>query len=314
MLDTNIKIIPSRLDLANLSTDYAFFIAALGFERRARHIAETILPQARKYIAWRFSDRHTLSYAENAAWFSSNGYEIIDDGDDNFFRGQLKDILRNASSSSNIIGCIDISSMTRQRLAAIVEMCCDGHLKSGSSIDFLYSLGAYSPPPTEIVPNTLFAPISPFFAGWTTDPNKPPIAIVGLGYEESKALGATEYIQADEAWVFIPESPVEAYLPAVLEANSTLLSFLPSRQQISYRPDDPVGCYNLLESLLYGIVPFGRPVILPFGPKIFTLMALLACTKYSEASVWRVSAQQSEIAVDRLPSEHIIGVRVTFHN
>lgn len=313
MSNTSIKIIPSRLDLDKLPTDYAFFLTTLGFERRARYIAETLLPQAKRYVAWKFTDRQTLNYADNNNWFSSNGYEIIEDDDDNIFREWLKNILAE-SSPSDIVGSVDISSMTRKRLATIVELCCDGHLKNGSSIDFLYSLGAYSPPPCQTAPNTLFSPISPFFAGWTTDPNKPPIAIVGLGYEEGKALGATEYIQADEAWVFIPESSIDEYLISVIEANSILLKFIPDRQKINYRVDDPVGCYNLLESLIYGVVPFGRPIILPFGPKIFTLMALLACTKYNEASVWRVSAQQSEEPVDRIPSEHIIGVRVTFYN
>ncbi|MCQ8104375.1 hypothetical protein NP590_09700 [Methylomonas sp. SURF-2] len=308
------KTIPSYLDVNNLAEDYSFFIASLGFERRARYIAETLRPKATHHIAWNFKDRQTYSYLENKHWFSSNEYSIIDTDESDCIPEELKAILENASNHSNVIGCIDISSMTRKRMAAIVELLCDGCIKSGSSIDFLYSLGAYSPPSTEIAPNTHFGPISPFFAGWTTNPNKPPIAIVGLGYEESKALGATEYIQADEAWAFIPESPIEAYLPAVLEANATFLSFLSTRQKINYRPDDPVGCYSLLESLLYGVAPFGRPIILPFGPKIFTLMALLACTKYSEASVWRVSAQENEIPADRLPSDYIIGVRVTFHN
>lgn len=309
----NINVIPSSLGVADLSTDYYFFIAALGYERRARHIAETLNPKAKRYIAWSFTDRQTLHYQDNACWFSSNGYEIINDSNKYWLCEQLKAASANTSCSSNVIGCIDISSMTRKRLATIVELCCSGLMKSGASIDFLYSLGAYSPPPTEIAPNTHFGPISPFFAGWTTDPNKPPVAIVGLGYEEGKALGATEYLQADEAWAFIPQSPIETYLSAVKEANSTLLSFLPSRQQINYRPDDPIGCYSLLESLLHGVAPFGRPIILPFGPKIFTLMALLACTKYSEASVWRVSAQENEIPSDRLPSECVIGVRVAFH-
>lgn len=309
-----IKIVPSRLDPLGLPTNYDFFIAALGFERRARYIAETLAPQARQNFAWGFSDRQTLSYPDNAEWFSANGFEIIEDPNDSIFLDRLAEILTTNSATPESTGCVDISSMTRKRMAAIVEMFCSGLLRSGTSIDFLYSLGAYSPPPTDIAPNTLLGPISPFFAGWTTNPNKPPVAIVGLGYEEGKALGATEYIQADEAWAFIPESPIESYLPAVLEANSTLLKFLPKRQQIAYRPDDPVGCYNLLESLLYGVVPFGRPIILPFGPKIFALMALFACTKYTEASVWRVSAQQSEAPVDRLPSKHVIGVRVTFHS
>jgi len=303
---------PSRLDTANLPENYDFFLATLGFERRARHIAETIRPQARRLIALGFPDRHELNYVENGAWFADHGYEVSDASSDIEFVERLKVILSDVSTKSDIVGCVDISSLTRSRMATIIELCCTGHVKNGTSIDFLYSLGAYSPPPDEATPNTLFAPISSFFAGWTTNPNKPPVAIVGLGYEEGKALGATEYIQADEAWAFIPESPIEEYSPAVLEANKTMLQFLPSRQQIVYRPDDPVDCYYRLESLLYGVEPFGRPIILPFGPKIFSLIALLVCTKYSEASVWRVSAQQNEMPADRLPSDHVIGVRVTF--
>lgn len=308
------RAIPTPLDIAGLPTNYEFFLAALGFERRARHIAETIQPQARRLIALGFQDRHELNYAENSKWFTEHQYEVSDIASDAEFVESLKSILTNTSKEIDVIGCVDISSLTRSRMAAIVELCCTGHVRDGASIDFLYSLGAYSPPPDEVAPNTLFSPISPFFAGWTTNANKPPVAIVGLGYEEGKALGATEYIQADEAWAFIPESPIDAYSPAVLDANATLLQFLPPRQQIVYRADDPVGCYLSLESLLYGVVPFGRPVILPFGPKIFSLVALLACTKYSEASVWRVSAQQNEVPIDRLPSDHVIGVRVTFHH
>lgn len=310
---TDIRVIPSHLNPKDLPNDYSFFVAALGFERRARYVAQTLSPIAQRRIAWGFSDRRELSYPENAEWFCVNGYEIFDDPDDSHFLSFLEGVLEAAPAALDVVGCVDISSMTRKRMAAIVEMFCSGKLRNGASIDFIYSLGAYSAPPSEFAPNTHFGPISPFFAGWTTNPNKPPVAIVGLGYEEGKALGATEYIQADEAWVFIPESSIVPYLPAVLDANSTLLKFLPKRQQITYRLDDPVGCYQLLESLLYGVMPFGRPIILPFGPKIFALMALLACTRHGEASVWRVSAQQSESPVERFPSEHVIGVRVAFH-
>lgn len=308
------KIIPSRLVHTNLPADYQFFVTALGFERRARHIAEVVSPVAHEYIAWGFQDRQVLNYSANANWFAGHGYEIFEDDDDNIFLGRFKEMLSKPTPASGALGCVDISSLTRKRMAAIVELCCSGHLKSGTSIDFLYSLGAYSPPPQEVAPNTALGPISPFFSGWTLDPNKPPVAIVGLGYEEGKALGAIEYIQADEAWVFIPESAIQLYSPAVLDANSILLKFVNKRQQITYHPDDPVDCFLLLESLLHGVVPFGRPVILPFGPKIFALVALLACTKYEEASVWRVSAQQGESPIDRLPSDNIIGLRVTFYS
>lgn len=309
---TDWKAIPSRIEPKSVDATYAFFVASVGFEQRSRHIAETIRPRADRLVAMGFPDRHLLHYEANAAWFADSGYEVYENATDDVFADRLKDLLSSSPENRDPLGCVDISSLTRSRMAAIIELCCSGHIADGATIDFLYTLGAYAPPSTSQAPNTYFGPISAFFAGWATDPNKPPVALVGLGYEEGKALGATEYIQADEIWAFIPESPIEEYGAAVIEANQTLLQFLPEPQRIGYRPDDPVDCYQRIESLLYGVVPFGRPIILPFGPKIFSLMALIASLRYKEASVWRVSAQENELPTDRLASDHVIGVRIRF--
>lgn len=305
-------IVVAKLDAAKLNNHYDFFVSAIGFEGRARHIAEVAKPDADRRLAIGFKDRHELSYSANLQWFSNAGYEIFSDADDVLFKEVLSGLLSSRPNGVSAHGCIDISSLTRSRLALVVEMLCDTDKFGSSTVDFLYTLGAYSSPPEDVAPNTHFGPISAYFSGSTIDPNKPPVAVVGLGYEEGKAIGATEYIQADEAWVFIPESPIQDYSAAVHDANKTLLDFLPKSQQIIYHPHDPVDCYFQLESLLYGIAPYGRPVILSFGPKIFSLIALLVSLRYPEASVWRVSAQNSETASERMPSEHIIGMRVKF--
>lgn len=305
------SLVPSFLNPFELRNDYHLFFATLGFERRARHIAEVLHPQAAVSVAMGFPDRQVLNYAENRQWFNDHGFQVLDDLDEKKFTCQLRELFANATADDVLRACVDISSMTRSRMASIVELCCSGAVPNGSVIDFAYSLGAYSPPPLEMGPNTFFGPISSAFAGWTLDPNKPPVAVIGLGYEEGKALGASEYIQADEAWAFVPESPIAEYSPAVREANRTFLQYLPERQQIVYRPDDPVDCYVRLESLLYGLVAYSRPIILPFGPKMFSLVALLASTRHQEVSVWRVSAQEQDSPSDRLPSEHIIAMRVT---
>src|SRR5947207_11718086 len=91
----------------------------------------------------------------------------------------------------------------------------------GLGVDFLYSLASFSEPPKSQPVNTHVGPISPPFAGWWTEPDRPTAAVVGLGYEEDKALGAVEHLQPGEVWVFTPQSVVAAYSPALDFANRT---------------------------------------------------------------------------------------------
>ena len=307
------RIRVAKLDPQSDSPLPDLFFATLGFEGRATHIPSLYRPMASKEVAFGFDDRHVLQYERNLSWFKSNGFEVNDFVSDRDFARVVRPLLDDlvADKASPQI-CIDISSINRYRLAVLID-----HLRLLGSrkilnVDFLYSLGKFSEPPGEIAPNTHFGPVSNEFAGWTVDPNKPPVSIVGLGYEEGKAIGAVEYLQSDETWVFIPESPESEYHSRVLDVNELLLQGIRDSLKIVYRVDDPIDCFEKLESLVYGLSRDRRAVLLPFGPKIFSLIAMLVACRYPEVSVWRVSAQNTEVAGDREASGHVIGLKVFF--
>ena len=69
-----------------------------------------------------------------------------------------------------------------------------GRLRTNGTVDisFLYALGKFSPPPSAQSLNAHVGPVLPAFAGWSMEPDTPPVAIIGLGYEEDRALGAVE--------------------------------------------------------------------------------------------------------------------------
>jgi hypothetical protein len=307
------RVVVEKLSSLDEARGYDLFFATLGFEERATHNCKLLSRLASKRVACGFGDRHVLHYGANKAWFQENGFEVFDfvqDGDFAAVARKGLDFVSKDPACAHV--CIDISSLNRYRLAVLLDCL---RFYGGQRViraDFVYSLGAFSPPPLAIAPNTHFGPVSPGFAGWTVDPNKPPVAIVGLGYEEGKAIGAVEYLQSDETWVFIPKSPEEEYFTHVMSANELLLQGIPDSQKIIYRVDDPMDCFAKLESLVYGLSRTGRAVLLPFGPKIFSLISMLVAWRYPEVSVWRVSAQHSEAAVDRHASGHVIGLSAIF--
>jgi hypothetical protein len=84
----------------------------------------------------------------------------------------------------------------------------------------------------------------------------------------------------------------------------------PSRV-LNYSVDDAFMTLARIESLCSAVLRTRNLILLPFGPKIFVLISLLAARfHYPEIAVWRVSG--SEEIKDREPSDHVMGLRVTF--
>jgi hypothetical protein len=287
---------------------YDLLLGTVGYEQRARFAFSKLDITAPQRLAFGFKEQQELSYEENKTWYTNAGFEISEPSSDEF-RKQLLSSINHLGTKRNYI-CVDISSMTRLRMALVV----DAFRKAPGElvVDFVYSIAAYSPPLESFSPNTHVGAVLPSFAGWWINPQRPPVAIVGLGYEEDKALGAVEHIQVSEIWLFIPKSEIPEYSHALTTANATLLELVPQDHHISYRVEDPVGCFEMLEVFTSGIVRRANPVLLPFGPKIFALCCLLTATAHSTAAVWRVSPQDLEKPTERRPTGTILGIRVQF--
>ena len=103
---------------------------------------------------------------------------------------------------------VDFSSLTRIRIALIFEALRQiaADMKVVVSVDWYYAIARFSKAPIGFVPNLVAEPVSPAFAGWVTEPERDTVAIVGLGYEQDKALGAVELVQPSQTWALRPVS------------------------------------------------------------------------------------------------------------
>ncbi len=169
-----------------------------------------------------------------------------------------------------------------------------------------YSLATYAPSPTVwAIPNGTICPVHPAFSGWTAEGASAPLDIVvGLGYERGKAVGAVEYLEPRNRWVFVPESPETSYLDEVKRHNKNLMDNRKGRVA-HYQVLDPLDCYFSLRSLTEGVARSARPVLLPFGPKIFFAVSLLVAMTIEEAAVWHVSGENDDYS-ERSPSRHSV--------
>ncbi len=290
---------------------YDLFIATVGYERRARYIAERFKPKAQIRVACGFRDQQVLDYSKNSQWFKSQGFEVTEETDTGYGDWARSVLGRLPADRSSLHLLVDISSVTRFRIATLLILLQE--YSTGSlTVSFVYSLAAFTPPPAAAQANSHVGPVTPEFAGWWEEPDRALVAVVGLGYEEDKALGSVEHLQAAEVWTFVPVSKVEAYSPALARANRTLLEGVPPSHQLTYRVQDPLDCFARLESLTFGLRQEKNPVLLPFGPKIFTLCSLLVSLLTSSIPVWRVSAEGQEIPVNREPSGFVYGLKVAF--
>ena len=302
-----------RAGLVSETTEFDLFVCALGFESRATNAYRQLGSQARRRVAFGFCERQVLAFDRNVRTFKDAKFDIRDVPDREFRAGFKESIEQALPDRGDCQIAVDVSCFDRHRIALIVDV-----LRSLNNADttlvvsFLYSLAAYSPPPTEQPANVHAGPVTSEFAGWTTDPTLPPAAIVGLGYEQDKALGAIDHLQAANVFALIPTSSIGEYLTAVEQANASLLSELKPRSVLRYRVEDPVSTYTLLESITNWMKVDFNPVLLPFGPKIFFVCSVLTACRHPEAAVWRMSAGASEQPVDRQPSDVLLSLSVSF--
>lgn len=287
------------------------FIGTLGYETRARHFAERTSLRAAKRVAIGFTDRQVLAYGDNKTWYRQSGYEVLEPTEAEFpglVRKLLHDLQPSGSDSLSI--CIDISSLSRARMAAWVNAIVESQGNVPIVTRFVYSAAKYSPPPPIVAPNRNVDAL-PGFVGWS-DPSLPTTAVVGVGYEHNKALGAVEYIDPEKIWAFVPAGHHRSYTRQISMANAALWDRVPAGRRVSYDVKRPFDTFSMLESFANGALRSSNLIILPFGPKVFALVALVTACAHTDVAVWRVSSGQVGPAVDRLPNGSFYGLQVTF--
>lgn len=302
--------------LGNGSTSGRFdlFICTLGYETRSSHLARERLVDADQKVALAFPEEDYAAYVSNRNFLTSAGYSIVpNDGDAlrRLIASAIESQAPNPTDPFSIL--VDISSMSRPMLAHLVYL-----LSTLADVDEVLVTFAYLPAKfvrenAEHAPVAVTKPVTPEYAGWTSTPELPITAVVGLGYERDLALGTIEYLEPTAAWVFIPTGEDRRYDDAVNQANRDLKEMISEERALNYNVDSPARVYALLESLTYGLLQKSRPILVPFGPKIFCLCCLLVARTYApNITVWRVSGETHASPGDREANGKIISLETRF--
>ncbi|KAB2824222.1 transcription elongation factor GreB [Aliivibrio finisterrensis] len=237
-------------------------------------------------ITKRGQKRDAISFIGEAEFQSIQVFSFDDD---------IVEVLRQTSKSDGSTKiAIDISLIDRKSLAELFSIVARMAMVYSYEIRIIYTLAEYSPPSGEAHPNNDVKPVSNFFSGWSNRPGMPILSVVGLGYERDKAVGAVEFLESSEAFLYIPQSKEDKYYTDVIRENSRLMGAYPESNRFSYELESPTETIYSLDSVISANKNKYKIVLLPFGPKIFYALSLLSSIAHPEVSVWYVSGENED--------------------
>ncbi|MBY8828535.1 hypothetical protein [Hephaestia mangrovi] len=298
----------------SLDDRFDLFIGTLGYETRSSHLARHGQINACRKIALAFPEEDYAAYLSNRDFLNEAKFEILPKDTGEFSKVLATSIENHPTDEKRDFSIlVDISSMSRPMLADIVYQLSMVERVAGMRVTFVYLPAEFVRENAEHAPVAVTEPVTPDYAGWTSTPERPITAVVGLGYEHDLALGTIEYLEPTSVWVFVPTGEDRRYDDAVNQANRDLKEMLRDERVMNYYVDAPARVHAILENLVFGLLQSSRTVLVPFGPKIFSLCCLLVARTYApEITVWRVSGETFAKPGDRIASGKVVTLQTRF--
>lgn len=301
-------------------TKYDALLCAVGYESRSKFVANEKQVDSASNLGIGFDYHQIGSLEENVEWFLSNGFFKWNNGQpahisDASFPKTISQMLSPIFDESNKRPhfAVDISSFSSIRLAEIVKFFWNQANEKEFMVDFLYAPGRHYMPSRDDEQIQFAGPVTDQFAGWSSAPELPVVAIFGLGLRDETALGAFEFINPGDAYTFATAGAENSLREQIDDANKELYPLVPKSHRHIFDVARPIDCFNSLRSLVSGSIRHGRPILVPLGPKIFTLCSLLIANEFfPHVGVWRVSVGRTGTPRDVIERGDISGLSVTF--
>lgn len=295
------------------SNNYHGLLGTLGYEERSSTIP-LALASATRRLAPAFISQQEASFPKNQALLQAAGFDTPVD-DDRQFVADVDTFVTASLEAADIDVCrlaIDISSMSRFRIATVVEALASLPVGTRMVADVLYAPAAFRTGAAARMESSILrvGPVSSFFAGWWDDLDLPLAVVMGVGYELEHASSAIDRLEPEDTYVFVPEGEDPQYLPHVHEANAALYNTRGVHAPVTYLVIEPFACFQRLESEISRLRRDHRVAVVALGPKIFAACAAFACTLHDGAAqLIRVSAHARGDAVDRAADGTVCGLR-----
>ncbi len=143
---------------------------------------------------------------------------------------------------------------------------------------------------------------------------KPVSLIASLDLHQHSVLEAINKIKPQKLLAFIPHCPHDPeYSRMVKDHNKSLLGKLDSNCIINYEIDRPEEINTLLTSYCLDERIASEVMIMPQGPKTFSMMSMLLSVRYPDVKLWEIILKDQKYSADHgTPAANPVIVKVSF--
>lgn len=289
------------------------FIAACGYQPRCYYLAEKVSASIpKKYLL--NIDEHDLKpdRCKHLEIFNRCGFRLYHTGtnESKAIVELLDEICGINAPELNML--IDYSCMPKKWYALIIDNISRNNFKA-KKINLLLS---YTPKLFERKPaKNNIEYIGPMLFNRDSLRDKKPISmIVALDINSANIMEAIHKVKPQKVLAFIPQCAHDPdYTRLVLDHNRSLLDRLDSNSIITYDANHPEDINSILTSYCLDQRINTEVLIVPQGPKTFSMMSLLLSVRYPDIKLWEIVARKHNNDADHgLPAANPIIVKVSF--
>lgn len=292
-----------QINFSDITTvKFDILIMVSGYENRCSFLAEKLQSNALTKIVFGFKEKkETGNRPENDKLFRHLNYEYIEasgNSGDNI-QTTLEEIIGKTDKKElNIL--VDYSCMTKDWYSTIVNY----FVNWDFNIKLLHLYFSYTPSQYEKShQKSLFklkTGLKP--APYPKTDNRPVALVLGLGYDQDKAMELVNRIRPAVTYAFYSNpSQDERFVTEVRKINSSLLKNLPANHIFRFPMNDFRKINILLKELVLDLRLDTQVILAPLGPKPFALNCMLLSARYPDVWVWRVHTDKKELYHKWLP-------------
>ena len=270
------------------------FIASLSHETRSTSIARLLEGVACRKVA--LCTENLLkenAYLSNLKYFRDQEYEVLDLDSS----GALLDEILGKSNSIDQKIILDCTSLTQFVYYNILKWFGEDDKMLQAKLRLVYTLAAYveegAPPKVK--------KINDFLKVKTSKRKQKRMLILGLGQEPKVSEMICKIMKPDLLYLFYADPPVEKqFVEKVFVNNHTVINGVPIRNLIAYPINNGQVIYQTLADLILPMRDEYAITIIPQGPKIFSMAAMLLQMGYPDTVLSYPVFKRDQLQ-DRLP-------------
>jgi hypothetical protein len=289
------------------------FVAACGYQPRCYYLAEKIsasIPS--KYLLTIDEQDQNQNRGKHLEIFNKlgfrNRYTTINEstGIDDL----IAEICNIHTDQLNML--IDYSCMPKKWYALIIDNISRNNFKARKINLYL----SYTPKLFERKPEkNVIDYIGPMLFNRDSLRDKRPITMIAaLDNNQAYIMEAINKVKPQNLVAFIPQCDHDPeYTKLVLHANKDLLNRLNKDSIITYDANHPEDISSILISKCLDYRISSEVLIVPQGPKTFSMISLLLSVRYPDVKLWEIIAQEHKSDADHgFPAANPVVVKVTF--